>query len=316
MRGPIASSRRAFTLIELLVVIAILGVLMGLLLAAVQKVRESANRISCANNLKQVALAVHAFHDAQGGFPVNFMQTPDGPYGSETAAWSWLARILPYVEQGPLFNSARLGRATLYQSQDAVATPVKLFLCPSDSGPYDGVRDDAADLGTYHGGGDRPFIRAGVTNYKGVSGANWMWGESRWHNPGTNGSWDGVNFGDGIFYRYDWRTPKRLISITDGTSNTFMIGEDLPAKNQWCSWPYANNANGTCAIGPNARRADGSDFDPTDWHNVYSFRSNHSQGLNFAFADGTVKFIHNSIDLSVYRALATIRGGEVIGEVP
>jgi prepilin-type processing-associated H-X9-DG protein len=103
-----------------------------------------------------------------------------------------------------------------------------------------------------------------------------------------------------------------LTDITDGTSNTFMIGEDVPSKNRWCSWPYANNAVGTCAIAPNARRPGGGEYDPGDWQNVYSFRSRHSGGLQFAYADGSVHFVSNSIDLSVYRAMATIRGGEVV----
>jgi hypothetical protein len=155
-----------------------------------------------------------------------------------------------------------------------------------------------------------PFISVGQTNYKGVGGANWAWGDQRWHNPGTNNDSNGLANGDGIFYRSDFRKPLRLTSITDGTSNTFMIGEDIPRKNHWCSWPYANNAVGTCAIAPNARQTNGSDYDPWDWENVYSFRSQHPGGLEFAYADGSVHFIANSISLATYRAMATIQGGE------
>lgn len=102
-----------------------------------------------------------------------------------------------------------------------------------------------------------------------------------------------------------------MLQITDGTSNTFMIGEDLPALNTHCSWPYANNAVGTCAIPPNSGLGDPT-WDPKDFTRTYSFRSRHPGGLQFAFADGSVHFIHQSIALSVYRALATIQGGEVI----
>ena len=88
------------------------------------------------------------------------------------------------------------------------------------------------------------------------------------------------------------------------------LHRDLPAKNHWCSWPYANNATGTCAIPPNVLKPDGTEYSPANWQNVYSFRSNHPGGLQFAFADGSVHFIQNEIDLGTYRAMATINGGE------
>src|SRR5262249_8884062 len=99
--------------------------------------------------------------------------------------------------------------------------------------------------------------------------------------------------------------------VQDGTSNTFMVGEDLPAKNIHCSWPFANTANGTCGIGPNARRLNGTEYVPTDWPNLYAFRSLHSGGLQFAMADASVTFIKESIDRPTYRALAPTRSGEV-----
>ena len=114
-----------------------------------------------------------------------------------------------------------------------------------------------------------------------------------------------------MFYRSDSRRRLRLSDVRDGTSNTFMIGEDLPEKNRFCSWPYSNNTHGTGAIPPNVKRPDGSEYDPADWPNVWSFRSWHPGGLNFAYADGTVHFISNTMNLKVYRAMATIRGGEV-----
>jgi prepilin-type N-terminal cleavage/methylation domain-containing protein/prepilin-type processing-associated H-X9-DG protein len=298
----------AFTLLELLVVIAIIAVLIGLLLPAVQKVREAAARMSCRSNLRQIALATHAYHDAHGSLPVNSLTA----YGPQTRSWSWLARLLPHIEQDNLHRQGNIPNNTLHQSQDVVAAYVKVFLCPSDTAISAGPRPDAADLGVYDGPLFPPPIAAGQTNYKGVSGANWAWGDPQWHNRGTNGSWDGVTQGDGLFYRSDYLSSKRLISITDGTSNTFMVGEDIPQKNHWCSWPYANNAVGTCAIAPNVKRPDGKEYSPNDWFNVYSFRSRHPGGLQFAYADGSVHFISDGIDLSVYRAMATIQGGETL----
>jgi prepilin-type processing-associated H-X9-DG protein len=291
-------------LIELLVVIAIIAILIGLLLPAVQKVREAAARLSCSNNLKQLAIACHNYHDNRGAFPVSSLPGGWGPYGSPTKAWSWLARTLPYIEQDNLYQQANIPNNTLGQSASAIATPIKTFLCPGDFASWKGPRTDAADMGG---------LPVGQTNYKGVSGANWGWGDARWINPSTmDGSYDGLADADGMFFRYDWTNPRRMAMVTDGTSNTFMIGEDLPDKNLWCSWPYANNAVGTCAIAPNDRRTNGKEFSPSDWPDVYSFRSRHTHGLNFAYVDGSVHFIDESINLSVYRAMATIQGGEAV----
>jgi prepilin-type N-terminal cleavage/methylation domain-containing protein/prepilin-type processing-associated H-X9-DG protein len=306
--------RAAFTLIELLVVIAIIAILIGLLLPAVQKVREAASRAKCQNNLKQLALAVHAYHDAYNVFPINTGYTIDNTRPN----WSWLARILPYVEQENLAKLGGIPNAPMNdpQAMTAMATEVPLFLCPSDAWSHQGPRTDEFNIT------GQPV---GQTNYKGVSGANWgnnaslgtgpgspFACDARWRNPSLSGSYSGLDEGDGVFYRTDYRRPLRLTGITDGTSTTLMIGEDLPEKNRHCDWPYHNHANGTCAIGPNARAIDGTEYTPSDWPNVYSFHSRHTNGLNFALADGSVTFIRDDIELSLYRALATIRAGEVV----
>lgn len=115
-----------------------------------------------------------------------------------------------------------------------------------------------------------------------------------------------------MFFRMDYRRRLRLTHISDGSSNTFMIGEDLPAVHEWCSWPYANNAYGTCAIPPNVRKPGGGVYKKEDCQNTWSFRSRHTGGVQFAFGDGSVRFVEEHIDLSVYRALATIAGGETV----
>jgi prepilin-type N-terminal cleavage/methylation domain-containing protein/prepilin-type processing-associated H-X9-DG protein len=316
-RLPLWPSRRAarttanrpgVTLTELLVVIAIMAILIGLLIPAVQRVREAGNRVQCTANLKEIALAVHSYHDANGRIPYNQF----GPYGGgpNSYAWSWLARLLPYVEQTNLYTTGQIPLQTLEQS-GVMGAQIPLFLCPSDNAGV-GPRLDAGNL---------TGLAVGQTNYKGVSGANWgddLHGggghefETDWRNAGTNGSFDGHSDGDGMFYRLDYLRPLRLTAIGDGTSNTFMIGEDVPALDDWCSWPYANNANGTCAIPPNVTAPGGGSYPLWNWQNNESFRSRHPGGLQFAYADGSVHFISNSIDLSVYRALATINGGEVV----
>ncbi len=116
-------------------------------------------------------------------------------------------------------------------------------------------------------------------------------------------------------YRSDVTRPLRLEQITDGASQTFLIGEDVPALNRWATWAYANNAYGTCAVPPNATRPDdGRPFDPDNWGNTWAFRSRHPGGLQFARADGSVRFVRATVPLPVYRALATISGGETVDD--
>jgi prepilin-type N-terminal cleavage/methylation domain-containing protein/prepilin-type processing-associated H-X9-DG protein len=309
---------KAFTLIELLVVIAIIAVLVGLLLPAVQKVRESSNRLSCANNLKQLALAVHSYHDGQGSMPMNRYGDYDnwgafgGPY-EDSASWSWLSALLPYLEQENLYYQGGIFRTPLNQSS-AVATPVKVFLCPSDQALAVGPQ-----LETTHY--LRTGLLVGLTNYKGVQGANWCWGE--WANPGTNNcSCEGFWQGDGLIYPMDWENRKSFPCVTDGLSNTFMIGEDIwrPEIAQYgyqdviygggFAWAHPVESTLTCAIPPNVMNVDGMPCLYNDWVQIHGFKSRHSGGLQFAYADGSVHFISNSIPLGIYRAMATIAGNE------
>src|SRR5262249_13541237 len=261
--------RSGFTLIELLVVITIIAVLIGLLLPAIQKVREAANRTSCTNNLKQIALAVHHYNLAANALPHDSLVTRD--WGTPTdgqnwngANWSWLARLLPYVEQDNLYRQGNIPVNRLTDSADVCAAKVKLYLCPSDIALGQGPRTDQWNLAP------RPV---GQTNYKGVIGSTWVYSdEARWNNQ-PPGQPDGLEYGNGLFYRNAHLKKRHLDDVTDGTSNTFMVGEDVPEKNKHCSWPYANGSTGTCSIGPNSRRLNGTEYDPNDWPNVYSFRS-------------------------------------------
>jgi prepilin-type N-terminal cleavage/methylation domain-containing protein/prepilin-type processing-associated H-X9-DG protein len=300
--------RRGFTLIELLVVLAIIAVLIALLVPAAQRVREAANRTSCRNNLRQIAIAVHHYHDQNGFLPPDSLVGRN--WGTATqgqnwgyANWSWLARILPYIEKGDLYREANIPTNTLEASQAWCAAAVKTYLCPSDNTISGAPRTDQWNLAP------RPI---GQTNYKGVIGSTWIYSnEARWNNqpPGTP---DGLEYGNGLFYRNAFQKKRRFADAIDGLSNTFLIGEDVPEKNRHCSWPYANGSTGTCSIGPNSKRLDGSEYSPDDWPNVYSFRSRHPGGLQFALADGSVHFISDGIALTLYRALASADGGEAV----
>jgi len=311
---------KGFTLIELLVVIAIIAILIGLLLPAVQKVREAAARMSCSNQLKQLALGCHGYHDTVGTLPYdmspgagsNPLTGGSTTWGMGGTNWSWLAHLLPYVEQANLAtNIAALGggnmdTVTLQTAYNSgyLSVTVKTFMCPADN-PSASLMTNRADLGSNS---------IGLTNYKGVSGANWAWtfvvaGTASCTSAGDT---DGLTDGDGIFFRGDGSRRKKLTDITDGTSRTFMIGEDLPQFNQWCSWPYSNNAVGTCAVPPNYQMPPAMTASPGNWPTTYSFRSKHTNGVQFAYADGSVKFITQSIDTATYRAMATIQGAETL----
>jgi prepilin-type N-terminal cleavage/methylation domain-containing protein/prepilin-type processing-associated H-X9-DG protein len=298
-------TRRGFTLIELLVVIAIIAILIGLLLPAVQKVREAAARMQCSNNIKQLALACHGFHDANGTLPRNGDKAITTSSSCCTAtAWSWIARSLPHIEQDALYRQAGIPTTAITNNTFA-STVIKTLLCPSDNAVNFG---SSRANPTIYGN-----IQGGPSNYKGVSGSNWCWGT--YPNTGTNGSCDvfyqnGTGRGDGIFFRTDILFPMKLTDIKDGTSNTLMVGEDVAEWSAWLAWPYANHATGTCAIPLNTftGKANGEDG---QWVNTYSFRSRHTGGANFAMGDGSVRFILQSLPAATYRALSTATGNEV-----
>jgi prepilin-type N-terminal cleavage/methylation domain-containing protein len=239
------SSRRrscsAFTLIELLVVIAIIAILIALLVPAVQKVRAAAARTQCTNNLKQLGLGVHGYHDANKRIPPN--GKPGGVHYSwaggdnnEPGAntWTWIARILPYIDQGPLATTYNIPSGTMANAQAGMAIAITVLLCPADSTEKANPATDWANIGG---------ISMGLTNYKGVSGSNW--GDN---GPGGNfatffrvadvnggpNANDGLNHGNGIFYREDGNRLLTMVGITDGTSNTLMIGESMHSYDMHC----------------------------------------------------------------------------------
>jgi prepilin-type N-terminal cleavage/methylation domain-containing protein/prepilin-type processing-associated H-X9-DG protein len=306
-------SRSAFTLIELLVVIAIIAILIGLLLPAVQKVREAAARMSCTNNLKQLALSCHGYHDTNGYLPYDCSPEAgdSSTWGMGGTNWSWIAHTLPYFEQGALYNSitalggGNLDTVSLQTAYNGgyLSVSIKTLFCPSDNA------NNSANLMT-----NRADLSGsiGLTNYKGVSGQNWAWTFVYAGTGRANGDTNGLADGDGIFFRGDGNKRTKLTDITDGTSNTFMVGEDIPLYNQWCSWPYSNNAVGTCAVPPNYQMPPAMAANPGNWPTTYSFRSRHTNGLQFGYADGSVHFIQQAIDQPTYRAMATIQGGETL----
>lgn len=319
-----SKSRRGFTLIELLVVIAIIAILIALLLPAVQQAREAARRTQCKNNVKQLSLALHNYHDVYNQFPICISSHPD--YSGTGKTGSWLTCILPYIEQTNLFQQVDpnqpIGDKNNPTANTPVAqTPVSSFLCPSD------VHDSGVLSGTRYAG-DTDWA---VTCYVANLGSIWQWGDSACHHNWPIGRGAG---GDGILSQNNGlisyaivedgtypRANTRFRDITDGSSNTFAIGEIVPKWRGHSAWFwFATVAPVGCPINYKsaAIRSDPNRTLETDWivgwQNNYGFYSRHVGGAHFGLADGSSRFISDSIDLFIYRMLGNIQDGQVIGE--
>lgn len=300
-----ANTRRGFTLIELLVVIAIIAILIGLLLPAVQKVREAAARMSCTNNLKQIGIALHAYHDTRETFPPGAVHTTTG----DREMWGWAVFILPQMEQTNLYkdlapslnNSESAGSGSLNRflrdnGGSLIQTRLETFLCPSDGAgslinPSFGVDrhfNGRAGLGTN--------FYPGKSNYIGVAGT-WDIDE----HPNDNDGAGTVN--NGMLIRAGRNELLNMSSITDGTSNTFLVGE---RESRCGAGAWAGNRN------PTGQGYRGCDFtvgsvypvlnDPVNTGSdncTDGFSSRHTGGANFLFADGSVHFISDDIDHNV-----------------
>lgn len=285
-----SSFHQGFTLIELLVVIAIIAILIGLLLPAVQKVRDAMIRAECQNNLKQIGLALHSYHDSNRVFPPGFGPTP----GNNNRGWGWGTHILPYIEQDNLFKTIDIGNnihpATLTQTTTGhiLQTKVNVFLCPANM----------ADLIN----SDRGWF--GTSSYAGFLG---------WHLfPGESATAINENLkGNGILFA---RSRVPMGDIPDGTSNTALVGERARGKVGTMTYNagiWSGNYGGwTCTIrhiDPNSQGVDV--FFGTS---VWSFSSMHSGGFNVVLADGSVRFLPQSTDVSVQAALASRNDGQTL----
>ncbi len=327
----------AFTLIELLVVIAIIAVLIALLLPAVQAAREAARRAQCVNNLKQLGIALHNYHDVVGAFPTSIM---GWGYGNSTGDHraSWIAMTLPFMEQTPVYNSINFsvnmrtdasnkGANGFAINHTGYMTVIATLMCPSDPSPnfspwpradtgvgWDFKNNKALDSGpklSYFGNmGDNhadsdfggapywPFSTLPVTRQEGF---------------GANGSFTG------IMSRHAGTCAIR--DILDGTSNTLAVGESLFESCRWFTWPNPNGTTCTSQI-PLNWKVPLNDWDQdggvesrrnsVNWRVGFGFRSQHPGIVNFLMADGSVRAIKETVNRDkVYRALSTRALGEI-----
>jgi prepilin-type N-terminal cleavage/methylation domain-containing protein/prepilin-type processing-associated H-X9-DG protein len=297
--------RTAFTLIELLVVIAIIAVLIALLLPAVQAAREAARRAQCVNNLKQIALATQNYHDVTSSYPTQIGYYPNWSTSGDTRV-GWLLQILPQMEQQNVASAYNFttGDRTSYSASQCNTTVLALrmdaYTCPSYAGPM--ILQNQNDWNTL--GAPYNTWNVGGTCYKGNLGDNSAGTLPGWAN--TYGDPGGPPTARGIFWRATMLV--RISSIRDGTSNTFLAGEALPNACKWNAWAESNDSVAVTSIPLNQKYS----TDPTKVGYCWGFASQHPGGANFAFCDGSVKFIKSTISLPVYMALSTRSGYETL----
>lgn len=298
-------SRSALTLIELLVVIAIIGVLVGLLLPAVQAAREAAWRTQCSNKLKQLGLAFHNYHDAHRVLPPcnSYAGTLGNPNAMANVGMhrSWTVGLLPYLEEVALWDR-------IDQRIDNFQTPnlpiiqqnLSAVLCPADA--------DAATPLTR--ADDAWNIPLGLTNYAVCVGDHHNgYDLGNGHDPVWCNFVNSAQTVRGIMCRYAWSA--RFREITDGLSRTFFLGEVVP---KWCSWQdWGHQSFSTTAYPINHRNLEFAlgQLSPGDPEYSIAFRSLHSGGAYFLLGDQSVSFVSEEIDPVIYRALASRAGGEL-----
>jgi prepilin-type N-terminal cleavage/methylation domain-containing protein/prepilin-type processing-associated H-X9-DG protein len=329
--------RKAFTLIELLVVIAIIGVLVALLLPAVMMAREAARRCSCRNNLKQLGIALHNYHDAHGGFPPGFVVGFPDVFANANI------QLLPFLDQPAIHSRYNMNVPWGGQSSELAKTPIPVLICPSNTGPSI-VESEALKNPSFPIG-----YTVAITTYLYSKGCNDAWCLA----PG------GVPRNEaGLFSENRSQT---FASIPDGSSNTFAMGEgatgsqwplchgakcekptktldgrSFPAEQAWIVGQINVGERVTAGIVTasifgatvdklNKKAVTDTSIDLSGVgdcrnsalggpHTTSNFRSDHSSGAHFLMADGSVRFFNESIDGPVYRGLSTISGSEPVGD--
>ena len=307
-----------FTLIELLVVIAIIAILVALLLPAVQQAREAARRTQCKSNLKQFGIALANYHEAYGMFAIG------GSGGCCTVPpnLGFIPRLLPFLDQAPLYNQLNMSAPDATQSILANGSPARqtvlsVTICPSDS----------------HLGPNPTACGYGATNYDGSQGSQGFQSANSACQPYFKwalkpGFYDGVDINQISGMGNRDGAVARIRDVTDGTSNTIHMGEILPSCNDHsCGGFWATNGINfhagtatpineftTCPWANSVQVRFPACTAPSNWNIGWAFRSMHSGGAQFLLVDGSVRFISENIDYSTYQYLGGRADGNIVGE--
>jgi prepilin-type N-terminal cleavage/methylation domain-containing protein len=339
-----------FTLVELLVVIAIIGILVALLLPAIQAAREAARRGGCANNLKNLGLAALNHHDVQKHFPVsegyaNIPPNNESPAGVHQPCVGWILNMLPQLEEQSLYDQFKSAGAFEgdYQSgrcrvpgpnlglasnkngvsaPDLMKTQLSILQCPSDASvrelndkEYEFVNCSVA-LTSYKGVIDDTYVNElGGGTYNNDKPVEYESGNYTDRAPGgwtTDHDCSRDTRCRGFFFRQSFQRPVKISTVTDGTSKTFMIGEDVPEYNLHSAAFYSNGDWSSCNTPLNY----GIGLDPVKisaaWWDAQGFRSKHPGGVQFCSADGSVRFVADNVDNILYRTTCTRNGNEAV----
>lgn len=345
MRSSLSSrARRAFTLVELLVVIAIIGILVALLLPAIQAAREAARRSSCVNNMKNVGLACINYHDTRKHLPISIGQWAEefdrnhkwiGPQngkldvgngGPGYSGKGWIVEIMPQLEEQAGYNiitqtlkanpgnyvcrpssGGGMGHANI---RPVVSNQLPVLTCPSDASAKPSVEQ-------YYWG-TQGQVQTGTTCYKGVIGdsiltSNGVSDDSPFPDLGSKPDCHNTTDCNGLIWRNTYYNPISFRKITDGASKTFMVGESVVEQDYHSAAYFADGDWASCGIPLNhfvipATITILKNF--PGWAEARGFKSMHPGGAHFVMADGSVHFVNESVDHNTYRALSTRNGGE------
>ncbi|MGD9857859.1 MAG: DUF1559 domain-containing protein [Planctomycetaceae bacterium] len=298
VRGRETRAQQGFTLIELLVVIAVIGLLVALLVPAVQAAREAARRTQCINNLKQIGLALHNYHDRCGSFPPSTVVDWDQP--EPTGWWSWIARILPELDERPLYQQLDLSEdvwTNCHKLKPYTSQKLAVLLCPSDPQSDQVYKSDEECPG-----GEAYAL----TNYLGCRG-------STWHQPPASGDARQAPLGNGVFPHVNGVA--RLAHVLDGTSQTILVGERPADPEAYWGWWAAGRGADDLGLGDSVLDVSEGlhDGEFADGDDLLHYWSAHPGGAQFTMCDGSVRFLAYAMDAKTFLALGSRNGGEIVG---